>query len=238
MRARWTLTFAVAAAAVLVALPAGAQTEIEVDDPADRALVHGYDPTALQLFWMEMMGDAATVEEDCAITPGEYSYEVDDEGNVITLTPQEDGDPVDLEACEFQTTDVEGPQGQVNHGSVVSNFVHDLKEYLDEAGYSGGVGCYVRIIAQSDYGKGDDQIRVPDVTDEENDATEGNVELSVDETRCNGWNGDSDEELSTSGGPQGNGKPDHAGPPENRGNGNGGPPAHAGGNNGKGKGGR
>lgn len=244
MRARWTVVIALMAVGVLMALPAFAQSDGEDLDPADRVLVHGYDPAAMQLLWSEMMGNSDTAEEECNLTEGEYEYEVDEISGDVSITPVVDegddpADPVELGDCQLNTTDVEGPQGQVNHGTVVSNFVQDLKEYLDEAGYEGGIGCYVRIIAQSDYGKGEQQVRVSDVDPGADpvDKTEGQVGLAVSETSCNGWSDDGEGEVSSSGRPDHAGKPDHAGPPEDRGNGKGGPPAHAQ-DKGKGKSGR
>ena len=55
------------------------------------------------------------------------------------------------------TVDATGPAGQVNHGQVVSNFVRALKLQLNEAGRKAGIGCLVRMVAQSSHGKGDEQ---------------------------------------------------------------------------------
>ena len=55
------------------------------------------------------------------------------------------------------TVDATGPAGQVNHGQVVSNFVRALKLQLNEAGRKAGIGCLVRMVAQSNHGKGDEQ---------------------------------------------------------------------------------
>ena len=57
------------------------------------------------------------------------------------------------------TVDVVGPAGQINHGQVVSNFVRALKEQLNEVGRRAGIGCLVRLVAQSDDGKGEEQVR-------------------------------------------------------------------------------
>ena len=55
------------------------------------------------------------------------------------------------------TVDATGPAGQVNHGQVVSNFVRALKLQLNEAGRKAGIGCLVRVVAQSSHGKADEQ---------------------------------------------------------------------------------
>lgn len=208
MRAKWTTIIALAAMAALVAAPAFAQheteafadVETEVDsletevDSADRALIHTYDPDAMQLLWqITMQDDECEVDEDAT-----YTYEIDDEGNVIVSTEGEGEEDKPLEDCDFNAADVTGPNEQVNHGTVVSSFVKALKE----EGYT-GIGCYVKLIAQEDYGKGDQQVKVSDLENEEEpetteeeteEATE--IEFTVSETTC--------------------GKPDHAGPPEDK----------------------
>lgn len=210
MRAKWTTVIALAAMAALVAAPAFAQheteafadVETEVDspetevDPADRALIHTYDPDAMKLLWeiaIEDAEDQCEVEEETT-----YTYEIDDEGNVIVSTEGEGEEDESLEDCDFNATDATGPNGQVNHGTVVSSFVKALKE----EGYT-GIGCYVKLIAQEDYGKGDQQVKVSDLEDEEEPETTEEeteepteIEFTVSETSC--------------------GKPDHAGPPEDR----------------------
>jgi hypothetical protein len=207
MRARWTTIIALAAMVALVAAPAFAQHETEtfadidteVDssetevDSADRALIHTYDPDAMQLLWAIAIDGA---EDQCEVDEeATYTYEIGDEDEVIVY----DEDDAELEDCSFNATDVTGPNGQVNHGTVVSAFVKALKEQ----GITGGIGCYVKLIAQSDYGKDDQQVNVPDVEDEETvEETEETeepteVQFTVSETTC--------------------GKPDHAGPPEDKG---------------------
>lgn len=230
MRARWTTAIALTATALLLALPLGAQ-ETEDLDPADRALVHAYSGEAMQLLWAAVLGDAETAALECGIDEeGTYTYEVDEEGNV-TITPDGGTETTQTEGCQFHETDVRGPQGQVNHGTVVSNFVHALAE----AGHEGGRGCYVKIIAGSDYGKGEDQVRVPDVeTDNGDDGGDDglsleDVDFTITETTCQGDEGEEAEDgpsaqrnengkgngkaKGTSEG-SGNGKPSWAGPPE------------------------
>jgi hypothetical protein len=190
MRARWTVSATLLALAALVAMPAMAE-ESETDS-ADRALIHSYDPDAMQLLWATS-GVDEDAEDYCNVQDGyEYTYEVDGEDVTVTLDDEELA-----EACDFTATDVTGPEGQVNHGTVVSAFVQALKAN----GYT-GIGCYVRLIAQSDYGMGDQQVNVGD-SEGEGDATEPDatepepLSFSVDYTQC--------------------GKPDHAGPPEDAG---------------------
>ncbi|MGH9051889.1 MAG: hypothetical protein ACRDWX_02535 [Acidimicrobiia bacterium] len=62
---------------------------------------------------------------------------------------------------------VEGPQGQVNHGTFVSNWVHWLKDNaFTTFQYEGPRGQLVRLIAQSDLGKGEDQVLTSDAQEE------------------------------------------------------------------------
>jgi hypothetical protein len=204
MRARWTVPATLLAMAALVAMPAMAEeTEETATDSADRALIHSYDPDAMQLLWATSGVEGA--EDYCNVEDGDsYTYEVDGDEVTVTLDDEElEGEDL-AEACDFTATDVTGPQGQVNHGTVVSAFVHALKAN----GYT-GIGCYVKLIAQSDYGKDDQQIQVGEEAPE---ATEGDADLSftVDTTQC--------------------GKPDHAGPPADKGQ-----PEKAGPPEGKGK---
>lgn len=66
-----------------------------------------------------------------------------------------DGAPVPLSEC----LSVEGPNGQVNHGTFMSALVHWLKsdgamEALAKAGFEGPKGQAVKKAAQCDFGKG------------------------------------------------------------------------------------
>ncbi len=79
-------------------------------------------------------------------------------------------DPVDPEGFEppdgCVVIDVTGPNGQVNHGSVVSAFTHSFKE-LD---YDGPRGHLVREIAKSDIGQdADGTVDDGDVDDDDDD---------------------------------------------------------------------
>jgi hypothetical protein len=208
-------------------------------------LTEGYDSDNHTLVWgvaehpdSEDFGGTL----DCRLATGSYDYEADEEGKVVVLTdeegavqyvPAEGGDPIEYSEdgeCSLTATNVEGPNGQVNHGSVVSSFVHALKAL----GIT-GAGCYVRLIAQSDYGKGDQQVQVPDVEEPEEgevieaEPVEGTVNLTSHETTCG-----KPDHAGQGGPPEGKGKPDHAGqggPPEGKGKpdhaGQGGPPEHA-----------
>lgn len=214
----------------LLALPAGAW-QLE---PGDRGLLHAYSPEALELLWSTLEVDEETA---CEIQEGEqYTYRTEDEDVTIISGENE----IMTDDCSLTATDVTGPQGQVNHGTVVSSFVQALKD----AGYQGRIGCYVSAIARTDYGKGDQQIKTPDVTTSTTTPPEGTeevdptVEFTITATNCKKSDGDETEnEGETGGGPpewvqdkkegksdaaredRGKGKPDWAGQP--------GPPPHA-----------
>ncbi len=186
-------------------------------------LTEGYDSDNLKLVWgvadhPEAEGTTATL--DCRIE-GTFTYEFDDTGKVVTLAggggpamyqPVDGTSPVAYgetgEECILTVTDVVGPNGQVNHGTIVSSFVHALKE----AGLR-GAGCYVRFIAGSSYGKGDQQVQVGEVIPPTEPVTTGEVTLATHETTCGNKHADGDEELTSSSNGNGNGrgKPQGAG---------------------------
>jgi hypothetical protein len=73
----------------------------------------------------------------------------------VTYTP---GDPIEVdpleldgESCELQAAEVSGPNGQINHGMIMKAF----KTLYDGARR----GCVNRYLAQSDFGKGEQQIQ-------------------------------------------------------------------------------
>jgi hypothetical protein len=174
---------------------------------------------------------------DCTVEGPDYSYVTDGAGSVTSLT--KNGQPASFKfaggadfpygqttgVCDLSAVDVTGPAGQVNHGQVVSSFVQALKDQMKEAGVSGGVGCLVRTVAQSDYGKGDEQ-QGPTVIDE-TVVVSGEVDLTAHETTCGGPKsddvGDADA-ADTDGNGNGNGSGNassHGNGHGNNGNGNG-----------------
>jgi len=187
----------------------------------DTLLVEGFDPENNTLVF-----GVSEIDEngfDCTVEGPDYSYVTDGAGSVISLT--KDGQPASFKlagidvpygqtsgVCDLTAVDVTGPSGQVNHGQVVSSFVHALKEQMKEAGVRGGIGCLVRIFAQSDYGKGDQQ-QGPTVIDE-TVVVSGEVDLTAHETTCGGPKSDEPDDDATGNGNNGNGN-------GNNGNGNG-----------------
>jgi hypothetical protein len=190
-------------------------------------LTEGYDADNHKLVWgvadhPEAEGTTALI--DCTVN-GDFTYEFDENGKVVTLVGEggaamyqpvdETADPVAYgetgEECILTVTGVEGPNGQVNHGTVVSSFVHALKE----AGIR-GAGCYVRFMAQSSYGQGEQQVQGGEVVPPTEPVTEGEVTLATHETKCGNQHADDDEELTSAGNGNGNGnghgKPERTGP--------------------------
>ncbi len=157
----------------------------------DTVLVEGFDVDTFTLLY----GMSSPVEDpyDCRLE-GDHLYR-SSEGSVSSLTtdegvlvefPASGNDPAVTEPvpytpdgpCGLSTVDVTGPNGQVNHGQVVSSFVHALRE----AGIR-GKGCLVRSIAGSDYGKGDQQIQTGDEISSDVDGDRP-ITLATHEARC------------------------------------------------------
>ena len=117
--------------------------------------------------------------------------------------------------CGLSGGEVSGPNGQVNHGMFMKLF---------NSLYDGrGRGCVVRHLAQSDLGKGDQQVQANDTTPFESveAGDTGTVDFTTTEADCeHGRKADEQgggAELEARGGNGSNGKPDHAGKPENTG---------------------
>jgi hypothetical protein len=202
----------------------------------DTLLVEGFDPENNVL----VFGVSAIDEDgfDCTVEGPDYSYVTDGAGSVTSLT--KNGQPASFKfaggadfpygqttgVCDLSAVDVTGPAGQVNHGQVVSSFVQALKDQMKEAGVSGGVGCLVRTVAQSDYGKGDEQ-QGPTVIDE-TVVVSGEVDLTAHETTCGGPKSDdvgdadaADTDGNGNGNGNGNASSSHGNGHGNNGNGNG-----------------
>ena len=159
---------------------------------ADTLLVEGYDPdNRILVFGVSEIDETGF---DCTVEGTGFTYTVDSFGSITDLTGT--GGAVSFKKggadylygqtegiCDLTAVDVTGPNGQVNHGQVVSSFVQALKEQLREAGVRGGIGCLVHAIAHSDYGKGDQQ-RGPTAVDE-TVVVSGEVDLNSPDVACN-----------------------------------------------------
>lgn len=168
---------------------------------ADTLLVEGYDPeNRILVFGVSEIDETGF---DCTVDGTGFAYTTDSFGSITALL--KDGAAVSFKkdttdhvygqtegVCDLTAVDVTGPNGQVNHGQVVSSFVQAVKEQLREAGVRGGIGCLVHVISHSDYGKGDQQ-QGPTVIDETVVVTSGEVDLSSHEVACNHKTSDTEE---------------------------------------------
>lgn len=171
----------IAAGAVFAVLAGSGLAWAAVDDagssqPGDTFFTFGYD-VENHLLVTGIHSLQAVEPVDCTVAAGTYDvgYGTGDDGTVSVDSVEggngpvvfssggdiEDGDVTDIaygedgNPCTLAAIVVAGPNGQVNHGQVVSAF----SQALDIA----GKGCVMRWIAQSGFGKGDEQVRTQDV---------------------------------------------------------------------------
>ena len=154
-----------------------AETEAETDTP----------PAANTLF--EATYEGPSMEDETAY----IRY------HVCKINAEEDAEHACGDEPELSEVAIEpNEEGEINHGTVVSAFV----QHLQANGYK-GVGCLVRYVAQSDWGKAD--------------VEDGDLTEILAETDCpfnRGAGGEGDDE-SDNGRPDwaGEGKPEWAGAP-------------------------
>lgn len=198
------------------------------DDREDTTFNFGYDEQYRILVWgtsdVDGLYDCA-IEGETAVTYGAEENDVieiellEQDGTVLLFPPTAaedlaDGlEPVEEDfayngsddECGVVGTSVEGPNQQVNHGM----FMRAFNQMYDGPGR----GCLVRFLAQSDLGKGDQQINVPDVDPDADQVAEGDVG-SVDFTSlladCKHGNRPGDADSETDGEGNGN-RPDDPG---------------------------
>lgn len=143
------------------------------------------------------------------------------------LEPATDPLVYDVESeCGLSGDEVAGPNGQVNHGMFMKLF---------NSTFDGRArGCVNRHLAQSDLGKGDQQIQVPDVDPEDEPVATGDTGVITFETVITTCLHERDEEddVATLGNGNGNGNGNGRG----RGGHGGGKPPWAGGPGGPGGG--
>lgn len=111
--------------------------------------------------------------------------------------------------CAVSGGVVGGEQGQVNHGQVMKTF-HELIDMQ-------GMGCLNRIIAQSDLGKDDQQIRTSDVDENFEVGDSGMVQFTTETADCEHGKKDKDEDGPAAANSQGK-KDKDVGPSGSRGN--------------------
>ena len=160
------------------------------EDAEDTTFNYGYDETFRILVWGTSDADGLY---DCALEGGiAVTYGAEDdgiieipllegEGSIVSFPPRMQDDLAEgLEEveddflyngsddeCGVVGTSVEGPNGQVNHGMFMKAF--------NQVFEGPGRGCIMRFLAQSDFGKGDQQINVPDVDPDAEQVAEGDV---------------------------------------------------------------
>lgn len=184
----------------------------------------------------ELTEDEEVVEEIPEPEPV-LIYNYDSEAQVLTvaITDPENTQPECIpgeEECPLVEVDVTGPNGQVNHGQIVRAFNLWAKQHRSEFRH----GCLVRVIAGSDLGKGDQQVK-PTGDDDDADAdSEEAIEVvlsdeeltAVFETalltcqgepggKANRGNDSGDEDDPDEDSDEAKGKPEWAGKPENPG---------------------
>lgn len=188
------------------------------DDSEDTVFNYGYDSDNHVLVWGAEPTDGPY---DCTIeVEGNLNatYGITEEGlvvvetlhdgdAVVTFTPTPASDlPDDFEGepatedveytgsegeCVLSGGVVEGPNGQVNHGMVMKLF---------NAMYEGARrGCVVRYLAQSDFGKDDQQVNVPDVDPEAEELESGDsgeIDLESVLADCERGNADKGDKVT------------------------------------------
>ena len=90
-------------------------------------------------------------DDDASSDDDAVSSDDDDDDDASSDDAAVDAEEEPLTISECNIIDATGPNGQINHGSVVSSFVHALKA----SDYDGKIGHLVRQIAKSDFGKGE-----------------------------------------------------------------------------------
>jgi len=126
-------------------------------------------------------------------------------------------DPIDYTGadgdCGLSGGLVGGPNGQINHGQFMKSF-HELVGKADR-------GCLNRLMAQSDLGKGDQQIRTSDVDPDFAAGDSGFIEFETFTADCERGNKEKGEDHPSQNhdrADRGKGKADRDGSPGNSGN--------------------
>lgn len=210
----WVLLLTVLA----LALSATAAWAQETEDEEDTVFNFGYDSENKVFVW----GSSSTEGTlDCTLAAGTYqvqyvtidgTFYVDDllfDSQPVTFPSRDDeaAEPAPYTAegeCGLSGGVVSGPNGQVNHGMFMKLFNSMFK--------GPGRGCLVRHLAQSDLGKGDQQVRVPEVGDEVITQPEsGDMDIQSILTKCGLTDDEETEDAEQTESEATGGRPDHAG---------------------------
>jgi hypothetical protein len=177
MRRRTITLVVVGLVMALFVLPAAAQSMFEdamlEEEPVEQEypyLSYGYDEESHSVFYgVVEEPEGEDPDLDCTFPPGAVVTIDEDTGAVSYVVG--DDDPVDVpEDC--RTVDIEGPNGQVNHGQFVSNMVRALKaDYYavdDAKEMYGPFGQWVKQFAHdNEIGKDDLKVKAdPDGDDD------------------------------------------------------------------------
>lgn len=203
MRNKSTLV-SIAVLGLLVAVTGvAAATEHE-----DTAFNYGYDEANRLLLLNTTPFDHEDPEAACQL---DENLE-DDEGTEHEVT-YSSLDPIDVDdledadgtTCELEAAEVSGPNGQVNHGMFMKAF---------NSWYDGNRrGCVNRFLAQSDLGKGTQQIQAnPDAEEFVPESDSSTADFFTALADCEKNNGDEASVLSNGNGKgKGKGRPDSPG---------------------------
>lgn len=141
--------------------------------------------------------DEDLTDEDGTEHEVEYTF-----GDPIVVNPLVLGEGTpEAETCELQAAEVSGPNGQVNHGMIMKAF-----KTLYDGDHR---GCVNRYLAQSDFGKGDQQVLASDPTASEfvAETSPSLVEFFTALADCDrGDEADIESEFETEGNGNGKGK--------------------------------
>ena len=161
---RFTASMGVFALILSLLVPAAAQTDV-AEDPAPEKV--DYDAISAELdlelkMLIFSLGKEGEEElADCAAAV------------IDTVSPELTSN---AEGCHVVS--IAGPNGQVNHGSIVSAVAH----------YFGpGKGKLMRQVAKWDLGKGDDQVKADGGGDSDGAEAEEVEEADSDEAKPEGW---------------------------------------------------
>ncbi len=198
-----------------------AADEHESEDSGDTTFNYGYDEANGVFIWGSSASDG---DFDCTLENGSLRALYDDESGSLLVEDLihlneagEAGDTVEFEPtegdlsleydpegedCQLTAGEVAGPQGQVNHGMFLKLF---------NSMFDGQArGCMVRHIAQSDdLGKGNQQVKVPDVeeTEETSEFDEENNSIDFETVMTDCVHGP-DDDAQVEGASNGKGRPD------------------------------
>lgn len=225
VRRSWTVLLVAVVLAAVAGVASAAEGDPEEDTAQDTLVNFGYDeenhlflfnssPTDSTYDCTLEIGTLATqygeATEDGSIPVESLKKETESGGLEALTFPARPQDEVDTDEftfapgpatysgtdgdCELFGAIVGGPNGQINHGQVIRAF-HQLVD-------KHGMGCLNRIVAQSDLGKGDQQLRTSDVDGDFELGQGGTVDFTTAAADCVHGKKDKGEDHPAQGGKQ------------------------------------